>query len=912
MKRSVSLFVMLAMAVVYARAQQVEMAEAKRMAAEFLNQQPVSQTAKARGYSARAVTADDLQLADMRKDGHDKPALYVFNRSGRQGYVIAAADKQAEAILGYSHVGSFDPDNVPCCLKYLLDDYARQITYAREHPKDVKARTRAADRAPIAPLVKSQWDQMAPYNNNCPTIGGEHCLTGCVATAMAQILYYHKWPERSKGGKYGYEWNGQTVSTVFGEKEYRYDKMKDTYDSSQPSADDHYVAELMYDCGVSVNMGYGMETSAAYVEGMQFPMFFDYSSGYWHLWLTGLNLDEVMARIYNELSHQRPMLISGASYIGDGGHEFICDGYAAGDYLHFNFGWSGYLDDYFLLTAIAPSGNDFRYYQEIIGGLVPMRDVEQAEVDGIGYDIMGDEAFLTNGSAAKGSYTIPETIVRDGVTIPVKGLGSKAFKNNTNITSVTIPATLESMMDSAFAGCTKLKELRIEDGSSMLFMQWDSFYGMNQIENLYLGRVGSYAIYFDGVKKLAVGANVTEEYLLSSNLVMGYNLQELTVSEDNPYLSAVDNVLFDKNQTRLIVYPMTKTSPNYDIPATVKTIESMAFNNNYELYSIHIPASVETIGNTAFVYCFNLSDFQVDADNKHFVQEDHTLYTSDKKRILYFTPRKYNSHKPMMAYEMPEAVTTIDDYAFYYGNFTAITLSEQLDSIGACAFMYGGDNTLESITLPASVSYMGDGAFAGVNAKAIYVSPDNQQVADIDGVMFDKACQKLMCMPGGRRGDYEVPANVTTIGRRAFFGSQLSAVFLPRNVEKLEWSAFYDTPIDSLIVENEYPAECEWGALDGFYEKEYNGTDWVITEPSIFVPAGSLLLYRANSEWGSRPNIYEMTAEEMNQWRLTNDIRDIKTSQERRPHKVIDKGRIYIIHDNKVYTVKGVISAGEP
>ena len=865
-------------------AQQISMDKAKQNAAEFMNKQPISQLALTRGNdSGREVTAKELQLVDVRNDDHDIPAIYVFNMPEHKGYVIASADMETDPVLGYSSVGSFSPDSLPCCFKYLLDSYAQQISFARKSPNSSKpkAETRASKREPISPLVKSTWSQYAPYNNLCPLDNGQRCITGCVATAMAQILYYHKWPERGKGTHY-YEWNGQTLGADFGNTEYHFEKMKDSYNNSMPSDDDLYVATLMYHCGVAVDMGYGVDASSANVEGKEFSDYFGFSDGYWNIYVDYMDEEYLIDKIYRELLHKRPILISGRSEDGsNAGHEFICDGYAQDDFFHFNFGWGGYQDNYFKITAINPANHDFSFYQDIVGGLIPKKDVSEVELDGFRYECTDDEAFIIDGSEAKGKVIIPRSITLQGNQCEITQLCSKAFKDNKNITSVTISSNIKQLSDSVFAGCNNLKELIIEDCNDPLYDKWNSYYGCTSIEKLYLGRDVNSGFYAQSdIKSLTIGAGVTEA-LYDSYLLRRNPLEEIAVKPENRFFSATDNVLFDKEQTRLIAYLKNKKQTRYDIPSTVTTIESEAFYENTYLVHLAIPASVKIIKKNAFPYCYALEDFDIDKANQYFTFENNTLFSYDKTRLLLYPSKSYDKK---VNYVMPNSVKTIDDNAFYYVNISSISLSENLDSIGEGAFTYSGAEDWKSIKIPSSTVYIGPSCFFNISSQAIYVDINNPKYADYNGALVDKNNRKLLCVPAGRKGTYTISESIDSICYNAFYGSILSSVYIPNSVKHIGSNAFNNAQIDSLIVNRQIPPECDWGSMQYLYKSTWvDGYGWTYDEPSIFVPEGTIQLYKEANEWNYRSNYFEMSQNDMNKWLLANAIKDVRMSSKDYP-----------------------------
>jgi hypothetical protein len=116
---------------------------------------------------------------------------YLFNLGETDGFVIVSGDDRTTAILGYADSGSIHEDDMPDGLRYLLQGYEEQIANI---PDEVEAPLQTSSGAPIGPLIKTNWNQGNPYNNLCPMIDGEHVVTGCVATSMAQVMLYHKCP----------------------------------------------------------------------------------------------------------------------------------------------------------------------------------------------------------------------------------------------------------------------------------------------------------------------------------------------------------------------------------------------------------------------------------------------------------------------------------------------------------------------------------------------------------------------------------------------------------------------------------------------------------------------------------------------------------------------------------------------
>ena len=302
-------------------------------------------------------------------------AVYVFDNYG-SGFLVVSADDVAVPLLGYSDSGVFDPSNVPPQLKWWLDTYANEIQYASTHPEATSTVSRP-EREAISPLLTTLWNQDAPYNNDCPMYEGSRSVTGCVATAMAQAMKYHNWPEKGKGEN-SYTCNGQTISLNFADITFDWTHMTDTYGSSSTAAENAAVAELMYAAGVSVDMDYtSSESGAASINiAPALYNYFDYSAAMVQPQRAFYGLIDWENIVYDQLQKGMPVLYGGQS--NEGGHQFVCDGYSTDGYFHFNWGWAGESDGYYLLSALDPltqgiggSTTGFNYDQSIVINMAP-------------------------------------------------------------------------------------------------------------------------------------------------------------------------------------------------------------------------------------------------------------------------------------------------------------------------------------------------------------------------------------------------------------------------------------------------------------------------------------------------------------------------------------------------------------
>ncbi len=319
-------------------------------------------------------------------------AFYVFNIGNNEGFVITAADDRVEPILGYSYEGSFDPNNVPVNMKNWLKIYSEQIGAVKNLNINTVSRkfdngSKKPYRHSIPAMITTKWDQSSPYNDMAPNLGYE-VFTGCVATAMAQVMNFHEWPKDQVGAIPAYQFYDSpqlggdgTYKDVegVGPTTFNWDLMEDEYNYNSTQESKHEVAKLMRYCGQSLNMGYHPYASGAFTFDLPEALrkYFNYDKGAKYLDKDGILTYEWEDIVYDELLNNRPVLYSGATE-GAGGHQFICDGYE-NEYFHFNWGWGGVSDGYFKLTCLDPdqegqiggNGMDFSDSQQIVIGVQP-------------------------------------------------------------------------------------------------------------------------------------------------------------------------------------------------------------------------------------------------------------------------------------------------------------------------------------------------------------------------------------------------------------------------------------------------------------------------------------------------------------------------------------------------------------
>ncbi len=320
-----------------------------------------------------------VHTASTTKRGTSTPLYYVYNRTSQEGYVIISADDNVTPILGYSDETKFDPTNLPPQLVYWLGEYEKQInivianniisssanTMWDDYLNNRISYKRALPTV-VKPLLKTSWDQSKYYWDACPydNTANKNVYTGCVATAMAQTLKYWNYPSKGTGSHTYTDATYGSLSANFGSTTYNWSNMPNKLNAANTD-----VANLMFQCGVAIEMKYGVNGSSAwntYDSSYQvYPSthqalktYFGYDATSIHS-IFKKNYTDInwLAKIKAELNQARVVIYEGNDGVPNGsGHCFVADGYDANNYIHFNWGWSGAYNGYFTLTSLVPHG----------------------------------------------------------------------------------------------------------------------------------------------------------------------------------------------------------------------------------------------------------------------------------------------------------------------------------------------------------------------------------------------------------------------------------------------------------------------------------------------------------------------------------------------------------------------------
>ena len=359
------------------------------------------QSAKAKRIKSKTAPEQSYEIVyTHRMPNSDRAAFYVV-KLGEKGFVIISADDVANPILGYSYTNSWptslsaqgDTLLPPQVLSY-LNDMALQIESAIEKYPNLESSDewnnvgqkavrktsarKSADALPdsVGPLLTTTWGQGQYYNALCPEdAGGEdgHVQTGCVATAMAQIINYWGQKEEIKTrGIHSYDSQYGNLTVNYDTTSYDFANMPDALTAESTPEQINAVAKLMYECGVAVNMQYSAWESASLNEDARAALinFYRFSpdlSIAERAYFSSKNWDKLLQ---SNIANNQPIYYAGQNLF-NGGHAFICDGYNAVGYYHFNFGWNGLADGWYLTSAVSPIGMDFSSNQLVLVGIAP-------------------------------------------------------------------------------------------------------------------------------------------------------------------------------------------------------------------------------------------------------------------------------------------------------------------------------------------------------------------------------------------------------------------------------------------------------------------------------------------------------------------------------------------------------------
>ncbi|MDD7318623.1 MAG: C10 family peptidase [Prevotella sp.] len=529
------------------------------------------------------------------------------------GYAVVSNDDLLPEVLGYSDT-KFDMATSNENLKWWLEamDEAARIIVAKGQPRKIVAPDPSKYEAAVAPMCTTKWGQAVPYNNCCPPgkdtgAGDGHdygndtdrCVVGCVATAMAQVLAYNKYPTtgigthsvevEQEGGK------KKTFTVNFEEAFYDYDNMLNKYIEGQYTEEQgRAVALLSYHCGVASDMSYGINGSGAYTDkaaeglrrnfGIETATFYDRNN-------SGKTEKEWMDLIFNELSNGRPLMYGGGSYYGWQmvGHEFVFDGYDETGKVSVNWGWNGEGDGFYDVSLLDVDGYEWKYQQDMVIGIssgetveLLNKDITLEQAGTMGSIIPADDRLKTGELKVKGDINSSDLkLLREMAGVDSEGNKTKGRLFSLDLSEARIVA----------GGVPYL----IEDGNSYTTandeLPYKAFYMASKLRTLKLPKT---------INKVGDGALAMLSGLKDLTLANASDVQEYKVE---------GNAILSKDGTELIAVTPVAVG-EYVIPNTVTKVHAFALAGCAKLNKVRVPATVESLGKEAMNGCKSLVELR--------------------------------------------------------------------------------------------------------------------------------------------------------------------------------------------------------------------------------------------------------------------------------------------------------------
>ena len=337
-------------------------------------------------YSTMRLTLDDLKLVS-KETCHDTVLFFTFRILPINGFILVSNEIDCDPILAYSFKNTFRLNDQPPAYKEWLVNYKTQIQSLKRNPTIINRHSRLKwdenwydkeshdNVMAVSPLLTTTWNQGCYYNDSCPTgLGGPcgHALTGCVFTAMAQIMKYHEHPTTGKGYHcYTHPSYGQ-ICANFENTSYNWASMPDYLSASSTAIQKSSIAQLMLHCGVSGEADYGPSaTGSDYCRIINsFVLYFGYDGAITYLFRNKVTPTQWTDTLMTELNSGRPVYYQG------GNHAFVCDGYQDNVFFHFNWGWGGSYDGYYNISDLTPGSNNFNSGNRIIYHISPSQNTD--------------------------------------------------------------------------------------------------------------------------------------------------------------------------------------------------------------------------------------------------------------------------------------------------------------------------------------------------------------------------------------------------------------------------------------------------------------------------------------------------------------------------------------------------------
>lgn len=862
---------------------------------DFMQAQKIAQQ-KAATLGA-SISEQNIQQAKARSRGGVTPQqttpYYIFNFNDSTGYAIVGGDDRMPAIVGYSDKGTLNPDNLPVNLKSFLAAYKATIESVEKGDtsavKNVKAamKREAGSYTPIAPLLGGiEWSQNAPFNNLCPKYDGKHnAVTGCVATAMAQIMRYWKYPSSLLEGIPAYVSHRYNIpiDSIPNGIGYDWDNMPEKHFRDLTNNQAFAVATLMQHIGASVKMDYGPE-SAAFDKDIipALTHYFGYDKDIIKMLdRTNFEWEDWNKILQDELGKKRPMYYSGSTLFER--HAFVCDGMDSDGYYHINWGW-GADNGYFDITILSPGENFIRYNIRNIAilGIVPNK--AQDKQPSFSFDrlyvsdsgVSFDETYRKKSTDPfYGSYISSSVYPKTTFNTPTIWLAIGEKDENGNFVKISeesakfntqnMPSVVSVNIPICHAftkGTHRLVLIQSTDDEKT----WQACYGNGRQVEVYVTEHEIFDKYSRYKEMEAEGLNFQVDRMEHyASVINGNNLENVVIPEfvncdgvDYP-VQLISSRCFAKcDKIESIFIPKTVESLGriiddysyegcfggctnlkeilFEKGIKLKTIGGYCFQGCKSLKSIELPDGVEILSISAFSYCPSLTSVSLPSTLKKM--GSHCFYGCSSltnivipEGVSEVSRSCFCECPSLVSVVLPSSLREIGSDCFKGCNsLTNVTIKEGILKLSENCFNHC--SSLVSIMLPSSLKEIGNGCFSCCSSLVSVSLPGS--VKEIGAGCFD-GCTNLT--------DVTLAKGIEIIDDYAFaYCSALTNMRLPSTIQKLGKACFYlckKWQNEIIIPEgvNELPEKC-------FYECDALKK---ITLPSTLKTMGEYSLYFCRS-----------------------------------------------------------------
>lgn len=690
------------------------------------------------------------QAARSRGESKAIPAYYVFNAEANGGFAVIAANDQMPEVLGYAEQGHLDPSTAPDNVKWLLNYYANIAQSLKNAPVRGQraAKTRGTDARPeLVPLMSTQWNQDGIYQQQCPDISGTKTLTGCVATAMAQVVNFFQWPLNSVREAVGYTSNKDDA-----EKKIDLPSLPARKFNWFNMADDD-IAWLMRYCGQSVLMDYKTDESTSSPSSIPGALIsvFNFSKGVDLVDRKEFTDEEWEQALYHEIELGRPVIYSG--FKNKKGHTFVLHGYKNGQF-YINWGWGGDFDGYFALTSLTPGDNDFTEDQNAVVGIQPAsnNDVSYEEKQEIGFrevhvEHQGQLATL-----------LPESerylISRLKVTGEVGGKDLNVIRDMSENKYGNGNQGRLSKLD--------LSEARLVGGEKFIYLDRELdttddvlrelfFAECYTLTNVILPKTLKEICYSaftnTSLTSIVVPKSVTT---LATDAISVPTLNSIQVEEGNPNYYSQNNAIYEKATGKLVRGCRASGIPegvteignsafrNADLeklvlPKSLKKFGNQCFSENGKITDIYIPASLEEIGERAFENCY-LQTITVDNENPVFDSRDNCNAIIKKADNTLLRASNATT-------VIPASVTGLADGAFAWLAIKSIDIPQTVTNFGMNLFI-SSETSIFHVHYPEPIEIPENAFNIIINGQVANLIRENARLIVPDGTKAKYAAAK--------------------------------------------------------------------------------------------------------------------------------------------------------------------------